>query len=105
MNLKQNYREPVYTIGVAARLLNVCAATLRIWEKKGLIRPSRMGKNRFYSQYDIDHLEEIKGLIQKKRINIAGVKRILSTTPCWEIKKCQTKQRRRCPIYMEYGHA
>ena len=105
MSLKQSYREPVYTIGVTARLLSVCAATLRIWERKGLIRPARIGKNRFYSQCDIDRLERIKGLIQKKRINIAGVKRILNTTACWEIKKCETKQRRRCPIYLEYGHA
>jgi len=105
MSVKQNYREPVYTIGVAARLLKVCAATLRIWERKGLIQPSRMGKNRFYSQCDIERLEQIKGLIQKKRINIAGVKRILNTTRCWEIKKCQPKQREGCPIYLEYGHA
>jgi len=32
--MKQDYREPVYTIGIAAKMLNVCAATLRIWEKK-----------------------------------------------------------------------
>ncbi|MCM8830981.1 MAG: MerR family transcriptional regulator, partial [Candidatus Omnitrophica bacterium] len=31
------YREPVYTIGVVAKLLKVCPATLRIWEKKNLI--------------------------------------------------------------------
>lgn len=103
--MEKGYREPVYTIGVTARLLKVCAATLRIWERKGLIHPARMGKNRFYSQSDIDRLEKIKGLIQKKRINIAGVKRILSTAPCWEIKKCQPKEKRRCPIYLEYGHA
>lgn len=105
MNVIQSYREPVYTVGVVARLLKVCAATLRIWEKKGLIRPARIGKNRFYSQCDVDRLEQIKGLIQKKRINIAGVKGILSTTRCWEIKKCQTKQRQSCPVYLEYGHA
>lgn len=103
--MDKGYREPVYTIGVAARLLKVCAATLRIWENKGLIRPARMGKNRFYSQCDIDRLERIKGLIQNKRINIAGVKRILNTTACWEIKKCNTNERRRCPIYLEYGNA
>jgi len=105
MSLIQSYREPLYTIGVAARLLKVCPATLRIWEKKGLLRPARMGKNRFYSQCDIDRLEQVKELIQKKRINIAGVKKILSTSRCWEIKNCDTKQRQRCPVYLEYGHA
>ena len=101
----QSYREPVYTIGVAARLIRVCSATLRIWEKKGLIKPRRVGKNRFYSQCDVDRLEKIKGLIQNKHINIAGVRRILGTTACWEIKKCSIKERRSCPIYLEYGHA
>ena len=80
--MEQGYREPVYTIGIVARMLRVCPATLRIWERKGLIKPKRLGKNRFYSRCDIDRLEYIKKLIQKKRLNIEGVKNILSTTLC-----------------------
>ena len=57
--MEQDYREPVYTIGIAAKLLKVCPATLRIWEKKGLIKPARIGKNRFYSKCDIDSMEYI----------------------------------------------
>ncbi|MCM8819446.1 MAG: MerR family transcriptional regulator [Candidatus Omnitrophica bacterium] len=97
------YREPVYTIGVVAKLLKVCPATLRIWEKKNLIKPTRLGKNRFYSKCDIDRLEYIKELIQKKRINIEGVKSILNTTHCWTIKNCKPKERNNCKVYQHHS--
>lgn len=103
--MKEGYREPVYTIGIAAKFLDVCPATLRIWERKGLIKPTRLGKNRYYSKCDIDSLEYIKELIQKKGVNIEGVKNILNTTKCWELKKCKTREREVCPVYLKYGHA
>ncbi len=97
------YNEPVYTIGIVAKSLKVCVATLRIWERKGLISPSRIGKNRFYSRYDIDKLEYIKDLLQKKHINIEGVRQILETTQCWDVKKCSEKERSVCSVYKKYG--
>lgn len=103
--MEHTYREPVYTIGIVARMLKVCPATLRIWERKGLIKPTRLGKNRFYSRCDLDRLENIKDLLQKKHVNIEGVKNILNTTQCWEVKKCKPKERSSCPVYLKYGHA
>ena len=103
--MEYDYREPVYTIGIVARKLEVCPATLRIWERKGLIKPKRLGKNRFYSKCDMDRLEYIKQMLQEKRVNIEGVKSILRTTKCWEVKKCKLKERDSCPVYLRYGHA
>lgn len=103
--MEKNFTTPVYTIGVISRLLKVCPATLRIWEKKGLIKPRRVGKNRFYSRCDLERLEYIKALIQKKGINIQGVKGILTTTRCWELKKCKSQDRETCPVYLRYGQA
>lgn len=97
--LTHNDNEPVYTIGIVAKLLKVCPDTLRIWERKSLIKPARIGKNRFYSQCDIERLEYIKELIQKKRINIQGVKNIMSITRCWELKKCKPSERNACMFY------
>ena len=99
------YREPVYTIGIVANMLKVCPATLRIWERKKLIKPSRIGKNRFYSKCDLDRLTYVKELLQKKHINIEGVKNILTTTRCWDIKNCKLKERESCPVYLKYGNA
>lgn len=103
--MEVGYRDPVYSIGVTSKLLKVSPATLRIWERKRLIKPARRGKDRYYSKCDIDRLEYIKDLLQKKRVNIEGVKRILATTRCWEIKKCRPKEREVCPVYLKYGHA
>ncbi len=100
--MRQGYTTPLYTIGITADLIKVCTATLRIWEKKGLIKPARLGKNRFYSRCDIERLEEIKDMIQKKRINIQGVKKILNTTTCWEIKNCREEEKKVCPVYIRY---
>ncbi len=98
-----NYREPVYAISVVAKTLKVCTATLRIWEKKGLVKPARRGKNRLYSKCDIDKLEHIKKLLQEKHMNIEGVRSVFATTQCWDVKKCGAKERSACPVYKKYG--
>lgn len=70
---------PNCTIGTVSRILNLCTDTLRIWEKKGLIKPRREGKNRIYSRSDIDRLRTIKELIHEQGLNVAGVKKVLGT--------------------------
>ena len=97
-----NYKEPLYTIGIVAKLMGVCCATLRIWEKNGLVKPARLGKNRYYSKADLDQLEYVKKLIQKKGINIEGVKALLNSTPCWEIKNCPPEVRNPCVVYQKH---
>ena len=91
--------EPVFTIGIVARLLEVTQTTLRIWEKKGLIQPRRLGKNRYYSHAELNRLKEIKCLLQEKGLNIAGVREILESRPCWEVKNCGEKKER-CAVYL-----
>jgi len=97
--MNQDYTEPAYAISIAAKFLKVHPDTLRIWERKGLVKPARIGKNRFYSKCDIERLEYLKDLIQKKRINIEGVKNIMKITRCWELKKCKPRERDACIIY------
>lgn len=101
--MEHGYKEPVYTIGIVSKSLKVCPATLRIWERKGLIKPTRLGKNRFYSKCDLDRLGDVKELLQKKHINIEGVRQILDTTQCWELKKCKPREREICSVYLKYG--
>jgi len=98
--MEEHEAMPVYTIGIAAEFLAVCPATLRLWEKKGIVKPARIGKNRFYSKCDIDRLKLIKYLLQKMRMNIAGVKEVLDAKSCWEAKNCSEKMRKSCPVYL-----
>ncbi|MCF7875089.1 MAG: MerR family transcriptional regulator [Candidatus Omnitrophica bacterium] len=99
--MEESYKEPVYQIGIAAKLIEVCPATLRIWEKKNLIKPTRLGKNRFYSKCDLDRLRRIKKLIQKEGLNIEGAKKVLGQDLCWQIKKCPPQERDKCSVYKQ----
>ena len=68
----------VYVISVAAELTGVHPQTLRIYERKGLVRPERTsGNTRRYSKRDIDLLRQIQEMTQELGINLAGVKRII----------------------------
>lgn len=68
----------VYIISVAAELAGVHPQTLRIYERKGLVRPKRTeGNNRRYSARDIRRLRAIQALTQDEGVNLAGVKRII----------------------------
>lgn len=70
--------QPVYMIGVAARLCNVHPQTLRQYERLGLVIPARVGaKNRLYSERDIHRVRRIQRLTQGLGVNLAGVEIIL----------------------------
>ena len=71
-------QRPVYVISVAAELVDMHPQTLRLYERKNLIRPGRSsGKTRLYSERDIDHLREIRRFTQELGVNLAGVEEIM----------------------------
>lgn len=68
---------PLYMISVAAELAGMHPQTLRIYERKELIKPKRSaGNTRLYSDEDIEQLRLIQDLTAEG-INLAGVVRIL----------------------------
>jgi MerR family transcriptional regulator, heat shock protein HspR len=80
--------EPIYTISIAARLVRplkvdasnvkpLHAQTLRMYEREGLVKPKRMGRNRLYSDRDIERLRQIQHFTQDLGVNLAGVEIIL----------------------------
>jgi DNA-binding transcriptional MerR regulator len=75
--VKRDPAVPVYGIAVAAELLGVPEATLRLYESKGLLMPSRTaGGTRRYSDEDIDRLRRVADL-RDEGINIVGIRRVL----------------------------
>lgn len=73
-----NKDRPVYIISVAAELVDMHPQTLRLYERKGLIRPKRSGgKTRLYSERDVEKLREIRRLTQEMGVNLAGVEEII----------------------------
>lgn len=70
--------KPLYVISIAAELVDMHPQTLRLYERKGLIEPSRSsGKTRLYSQRNIEQLREIRRLTQELGVNLAGVEEII----------------------------
>ncbi len=67
----------VYVISVAAELAGVHPQTLRIYERRGLLDPSRTeGGSRRFSDADIERLERIQALTASG-LNLEGVRRVL----------------------------
>src|SRR5438552_10125313 len=68
----------LYIISVAAELAGVHPQTLRIYERKGLIEPSRTsGRSRRYSNRDIALLQRIQELTNEG-VSLVGVRKILA---------------------------
>jgi MerR family transcriptional regulator, heat shock protein HspR len=67
----------VYVISVAAELTGVHPQTLRIYERKGLLDPSRTsGGSRRFSEADLSRLRHIQQLTSTG-LNLEGVRRVL----------------------------
>lgn len=71
-------RQGSYMIGVVSRRFGIHPQTLRMYEKEGLLQPSRTeGKTRLYSEEDLRRLEFILELTRTLGVNLAGMKYIL----------------------------
>jgi MerR family transcriptional regulator/heat shock protein HspR len=67
-----------YMISVAAELVGMHPQTLRLYETKGLVSPSRTpGGTRLYSEADLERLRLIQRLTTELGLNLAGVEQVL----------------------------
>ena len=68
-----------YTISAVAELFEIHPQTLRLYEREGLLKPSRSdGNTRLYEDADIERLEIILSLTRDLGVNLAGVEIILN---------------------------
>lgn len=68
-----------YTISAVAELFEVHPQTLRLYEREGLLKPSRSeGNTRLYTDADLERLEVILSLTRELGVNLAGVEIILN---------------------------
>ncbi len=78
-NAGQKKRAKGYTISAVADHYGIHQQTLRLYEREGLLKPSRSeGNVRLYSDEDIDRLEVILKLTRDLGVNLAGVEIILN---------------------------
>ena len=68
-----------YMISAVARRYSIHPQTLRLYEREGLLKPSRTeGNTRLYSDADLAQLETILALTRDLGVNLAGVEIILN---------------------------
>ncbi len=68
-----------YMISAVAELYNLHPQTLRLYERLGLLKPSRtQGNTRLYTQEDLERLEIILTLTRDLGVNLAGIEVVLN---------------------------
>ena len=72
-------RRGTYMISAVAELYDIHPQTLRLYEREGLLQPSRSeGNTRLYSDEDLRRLEIILSLTRDLGVNLAGVEVVLN---------------------------
>lgn len=75
--------DPIYTISVVSRLLDLHEQTIRQYERLGLVCPCRsIRRTRMYSQTDVTRLECINYLVKTCGVNLAGVRILVELSNC-----------------------
>jgi MerR family transcriptional regulator/heat shock protein HspR len=83
-------RTKKFTISVVAEEYGIHPQTLRLYEREGLIKPSRSAKGtRYYTEEDVERLELILNLTRDLGVNLAGVEIILNMRE--KMKQMQTE--------------
>jgi MerR family transcriptional regulator/heat shock protein HspR len=68
-----------YMISAVANLYKIHPQTLRLYERVGLLKPSRsQGNTRLYTDEDLERLEVVLTLTREMGVNLAGIEIVLN---------------------------
>jgi MerR family transcriptional regulator, heat shock protein HspR len=82
-----------YMISVVAEMYDIHPQTLRLYEREGLLKPSRTdGNTRLYTEEDLKRLEFILSLARDLGVNIAGIGIILNMRERMEQMQVQMQE-------------
>jgi MerR family transcriptional regulator/heat shock protein HspR len=71
-------KQGAYMISAVAEMYGIHPQTLRLYEREGLLKPSRtLGNTRLYTDGDLERLELILSLARDLGVNISGIAIIL----------------------------
>jgi MerR family transcriptional regulator/heat shock protein HspR len=82
-----------YMISAVAEMYDIHPQTLRLYEREGLLKPSRTeGNTRLYTDEDVERLEFILSLARDLGVNISGIAIILQMRERMELMQKQTQE-------------
>ena len=86
-----------YMISAVAEMYNIHPQTLRLYEREGLLIPSRSeGNTRLYTQEDLDQLEVILNLTRELGVNLAGIDIIMN------MRRRMTQMQQEMQAFVDY---
>jgi MerR family transcriptional regulator, heat shock protein HspR len=86
-----------YMISAVAEMYEIHPQTLRLYEREGLIKPSRTeGNTRLYTDEDLERLEFVLNLARDLGVNIAGIAIIL------QMRERMEEMNRQMQSFVEY---
>ena len=86
-----------YMISAVAEMYDIHPQTLRLYEREGLLKPSRTeGNTRLYTDEDLERLEFILNLARDLGVNIAGIGIIL------QMRERMEEMNRQMQSFVEY---
>src|SRR6476659_9823948 len=95
--MTRNRGKAAYMISAVAEQYEIHPQTLRLYEREGLLTPSRSeGNTRLYTQEDLERLEVILSLTRELGVNLAGVEVVLN------MRKRMGEMQRELQEFIEY---
>jgi MerR family transcriptional regulator/heat shock protein HspR len=86
-------KKAAYMISSVAEQFGIHPQTLRLYEREGLLTPSRSeGNTRLYTDEDLERLEVILQLTREFGVNLAGVEIILNMREKMELMQRQMQE-------------
>ncbi len=91
--MRKSRKKAAYMISAVAEEYDIHPQTLRLYEREGLLKPSRSeGNTRLYTDRDIERLEIILKLTRDLGVNLAGVEIILNMREKMEAMQTQIEE-------------
>ncbi len=92
-------RPGAYVISVVAERYQIHPQTLRLYEREGLLKPSRTeGNTRLYTDADLKRLELILSLARDLGVNLAGIEIILN------MREKMAEMQRQMQAFVDFVH-
>ena len=93
MSAKRESRKAAFMISAVAEQYQLHPQTLRLYEREGLLKPSRSdGNTRLYTSDDLERLEVILKLTRDLGVNLAGVEIILNMREKMQAMQLQVEE-------------
>ena len=100
MSTDIGFTEPVFTIGIVAKLLNISPESIRLYERQHLILPYKTKTDRrLFSKMDIEWIQCFRQYINRNLLKIKDIIHYLAQFPCYETQRCSGSTKKQCLVY------